>query len=313
MLNIKVILIAIALIISLSFSFAQNTGGKIAVMPFDVNGIDEVYVETTESILRVELSKQSSKLIASEDEVLNVLDNSACKGSECVLEVGKRTNSTQVLSIKLSALGKKTIIQYYLLDAAANKNLLVDQLTITQVEELETAMKRIAKSVVDLQPLKQGAEVGNILENESQPTYRKASRKNVGLAFGYLYPQSGYDGNERTFLGDLRLDYEMEDFSVGMLLGIRRGFAANVYGHYLFTRTDICPYIGGGFGFHWVSHDDIIDLRGEDKNADGFELTINTGLRLLHTYSFQIILNLEFIATFNDYNDKAIVFTIGFL
>ncbi len=104
-----------------------------------------------------------------------------------------------------------------------------------------------------------------------------------------------------------------------MLFGIRDGFAMNVYGDYLFSKTDICPYLGGAFGFHWITHSQnnyvAVTQPGQaeysSKDSDGFELTFNTGLRVLHTYNFQILLNLEYIMTFNDYNDKAIVFTIG--
>jgi hypothetical protein len=36
-------------------------------------------------------------------------------------------------------------------------------------------------------------------------------------------------------------------------------------------------------------------------------------MRVLHTYNFQLLFNLEYIRTLNDYNDGAIVFTIGIL
>jgi hypothetical protein len=166
---------------------------------------------------------------------------------------------------------------------------------------------------------KDNVQVGNIVQDETKESLRRSSRKNIGLSFGYLFPQDGYDNDDRSFTINLHLDYELQEMAAGMLLGIRDGFAMNVYGEYLFTQTDICPYAGGAFGFHWVTHSMVSSYNpytnsySEKKKGDGFELTLNTGLRVLHTYNFQILLNLEYIMTFNDYNDKAIVFTIGIL
>jgi hypothetical protein len=114
---------------------------------------------------------------------------------------------------------------------------------------------------------------------------------------------------------DGRFDYEMDQFAAGMVLGIRKGFAMNLYGSYLASRTDFCPYVGGGFGFHWVAHNDIFSnsVTRREFTADGFELSAHGGMRLLHTFNFQMIFHLEFTATLNDYNDRALVFTIGIL
>jgi hypothetical protein len=199
----------------------------------------------------------------------------------------------------------------------------IDQSTATNVEDLEMLMKRIAKSVVDRAPIDKNVEVGKILVSESTEPLRRASRKNFGISFGYLYPQRGYDNSDRIFVADARFDYELQDYAVGMLFGIRKGFAMNLYGAYLFSRTDLCPYLGGAFGFHWVSHDDLIVNFGAQPSAymvnqtnprsDGFELTGSAGIRVLHTYNFQLIFNLEYIYTLNDYDDGAVVFTIGIL
>ncbi|OLD68781.1 MAG: hypothetical protein AUI33_09455 [Ignavibacteria bacterium 13_1_40CM_2_61_4] len=91
----------------------------------------------------------------------------------------------------------------------------------------------------------------------------------------------------------------------------------NLYGSYLSSPKDLCPYVGGAFGFHWVDHADYVYIAGNparsNSRSDGFEVIGNVGIRVLHTYNFQMIFNLEYIYTINDYNDRALVFTIGFL
>ncbi len=325
--QVKVFIFLLSLsIFGFAQSFGQNNSGEsLAVLPFSANGIDSISVQTSESILILELTNRTKLNIIQLTPGNDSLYYSGCMDSKCAAEIGRKIGAAKVLGCKLAALGNKIIVQYFLVDALSGKELLLDQITSSSVEDLQTAMKRIAQSVADSTPASEDVAVGTILKDESKPSLRRSTRKNVGLSFGYLFPQNGYDDQGKIFLVDLRLDYELKDYAVGMLFGIRQGFAMNVYGDYLFSQKDVAPYIGGAFGFHWVSHDSnpTMQLDGttntyptyinSNKRGDGFEVTANTGLRILHTYNFQILLNLEFIYTLNDYNDSAIVFTIGFL
>lgn len=301
--------------IIISTSSAQDSL-TIAVLPFHSNGLDPVYLQTTESIFHVELSKLSKLNVITPKRVKDFLNDEECYDSDCAIEVGEKLYVGRVAGIKLSVLGEKIITQYFLVDVISKREILIDQVTSTNIEELETVMKRIAKSIVDVKPAGKSVEVGNILEKESEESLRRSSRKNIGLSFGYLYPQNGYDNDDRSFVANLLLDYEMEEVAAGLMLGIRKGFAINIYGAYLFSKTDFCPFVGGAFGFHWITHDDFFDPylnMTKSRRADGFEITANAGMRILHTYNFQILVNLEFIYTINDYDDTAIVFTIGIL
>ena len=321
----KLTLLTAILIICFAFVITikaqDSTLSGIAILPFHSNGIDAVYIETSESILHLEIGKLSNGDVVSAERTKDALSDKDCLESDCAVEAGKKLNVDQVLGCRLSALGEKIIIQYFLVNVFSGKEVLIDQISATSIEELETVMKRIAKSVVEIKPAGKSVEVGNILEGESQEPLRRSSRKNVGLSFGYLYPQNGYDEDDRSFVANLHLDYEMEEYAVGMLLGIRKGFAINIYGDYLFTKTDFCPFVGGAFGFHWISHNSFnnsyyindVYVESKDKRSDGFEITANAGMRILHTYNFQILINLEFIYTLNEYDDSAIVFTIGIL
>jgi hypothetical protein len=301
---------------------AQDKKSTLLILPFDANGIDSVYVQTAQSILRVEIGKLSSMEIISEDKTNEILTGQACLTTDCAIAIGKKAGAEQVAGCKLAALGEKIIVQYFLVDADAGKPLLLDQISAVSLEDLEPVMKRIASNIVEIKSSEKNAQVGNIVQEETEEPLRRSSRKNIGLSFGYLFPQEGYDDDSKSFTLNLHLDYELQDLAVGLLLGARSGFAMNIYGDYLFTRTDICPYLGGAFGFHWVSHltNTLITTNQTTglssaitKKSDGFELTLNGGFRILHTYNFQILLNLEYIMTFNDFNDKAIVFTIGIL
>ncbi len=183
-------------------------------------------------------------------------------------------------------------------------------------------MKRVAISLVTKEPVEKTAEVGVITEQETLTPRRRSTRKTSGFSFGYLYPQNGYDDSRRTFAMDFRTGAELENYAVGMQLFIRKGFGMNVFTSYLFSKKDVCPYLGGAFGFHWVSHAHGYGYydsasgqwqEPEEKEDDGFELNLDGGVRLFHTYNFQILFNLGYSYTLNGYGDQAILFTIGLL
>lgn len=315
----KTLLAAVAALLLTSCGAAaqqQNAAARIAVLPLTSNGVDAVTIETAESILRTEIGKLSSMDIVSGRRTAEAAGETPCTEAECAVQIGRKLEATQVLGCRLSALGEKIIVQYFLVDVPSGKQTLIDQATAAGAEDLEVLMKRLARSVVERESIGKNAEVGQILASETAEPARRATRSNFGFSFGYLYPQSGYDRSDRMFIIDSRFDYEIEDYAVGMLVGIRDGFATSLYGSYLASRGDVCPYIGGGLGFHWVDHDDVFNpatLRTESERGDGFEISAIGGIRLLHTYNFQMIFNIEYLYTMNGYDDQAIVFTIGIL
>ncbi len=304
--------------IFISANAQDSTSIKIALLPIISNGIDYTSVQTAESILRMELGNQKKLDVVSERKTLTALDGNDCTDEECAKIIGNKLEAKQVLLCKLNPLGEKLIVQYQLVETSTGNNILSERATATNIEDLDAVMKRIAISVARQTPFNSNQEVGNIVQQESIESLRQKARYNFGVGFGYLFPIHGYDTDKKSFTLNAYFDYELQDYAVGFMLGARKGFAINLYGNYLFSRTDVCPYLGGSLGFHWVyNHSDenrnYFDPNPNNKDEDGIELGLEAGVRLLHTYSFQLFIKGEYIMTFNDFNDKAFVFTIGIL
>lgn len=276
--------------------------------------LDSVSVFTAVGLLKSEIKKQCryDAILSSDSDI------------QSAYGTARQNGYGYILSVNLSPLGEKIIIQYVLIDARSHKEILADNATSLTVEDLDQVMKRIALSISKGSSIAGSAEVGAIMASESMEPARRGARGFFGLNFGYLYPSSGYDESDQSFSIDLRSGYELDKFAVGLNLAARKGFAINLFGSYLVTRTDFCPYIGGGFGFHWVNHEepDQISLWDsntkkyevmKNKKSDGLELLFNTGMRLFRTYNFEILINLDYSISFNDYHDKALVFTLGLL
>lgn len=285
---------------------------KIAILPFSAIGIDDISVNTAEFLLEQQLFELSTMKIITRKEVLQTVGDKPCSEIDCGIKIGEKLDADQALLINLSKLGEKIIIQYMLIDVPGQSIILKDYTSTETIEDLEIVMKRIALSVTSQKPFEKSAEVGAITEKETEIPRRRKARRLLGLSLGYLYPKNGYDNSEQSFTIDIRSGYELENLEVGGQFALRKGVALNLYSLYLFSKTDFCPYIGGAFGFHWVAHEDLFfDFDG--KRSDGFELIASAGIRAFRTYNFRILINLDYTITFNDYNDSAIVFTIGLI
>lgn len=294
---------------------------KLAVLPLQNSGMDDTSVSSIESLFRIELASYDQYEVIPEARIFASLGDTICSDLECAAHFGGLLGVDRVITGSVLKLGDKIVFQYTLVDVRAQSVLLKDRISVERVEDFDTVLKRTAKSIVTMTPLSATAEVGLITESEARVPEYRGSQSVFGLSFGYLYGQKGYDNVDRSFLMDVRFGQEFTNFEVGMLIGAHKGFAMNIYASYLFSRKDVCPYLGSALGFHWVSHNESIyyydysrhDYIYEDKRTDGFELTINSGIKFLRTYKRQVVANFAYSIAFNDYSDQATMFTIGLL
>ena len=268
-----------ALIIIFSgLNFAQNYDSKeICIFPFTSTGLDYTTLNSSEAIFRFELEKYDKYKLLPEVKIQAVLNDTTCNDQDCVAKYSKLLNADFAFSCNMLLLGDKIVVQYYLMDVDSGKVTLREQTTSETIEDLETVMKRVARSVALRMPINEKVEVGTITQNEAEKKLLRSSTRNFGLSFGYTFPQGGYGSYEKSFTLDLRGGYELQDFATGMLIGLRKGFAMNIYGDYLFSREDISPYVGGALGFHWVLNEHRIF---SEQRGDGFEISARCGLMI---------------------------------
>lgn len=300
---------------------AQNLDlKKVAVLQFNAEGIDPITVRSAEYILRQEIEK-----LTKEEVILQTGETEEygqCISLNCIMDAGKKLGANSVVTCTFLQLGEKIIIQYELYDVDNGKKLLMDNITSASFEDLDTVMKRIAMSIAGNKTTNETAEIGTIIEDETNAPLQREGINFYSLSMGYFFPSSGFKNDERSFTMDLKVGAELENFVYGVQLMGRKGFGVNIFSSYMFSKKDVCPYIGAGAGFHWINMEEYggyvttesgYFYKEEDKKGDGLELLLNTGIRLFHTYSFQIAVDLSFSHTFNDFNSNAVALTIGFV
>lgn len=124
-------------------SFAQQTQiKKIAVLPFTYNGVDSVFVQTADAMLRLEISKLDSFSLIPQKLTSEAVLNNDCNFSnkDCAVNIGNELGAEQVLTGNLSALGEKIIVQYFLFDVPTSNDIIIDQITAANIEDLEVVM-----------------------------------------------------------------------------------------------------------------------------------------------------------------------------
>lgn len=306
--NLKYLLLLLILVTSFStLVYAKNIEPiDLLLMPFINNGLNEAEINTSYQLLTNELQKfKEINLHFPGNQTIR--DNKNCSNLDCGIAAGLAENCDETLMVTLSKLGEKTIVQILLVDVGSSTISLADNINASIVEDLDMVMKRIAISTVSKKDLNESAQVGAIIDDEEKSSNRRKAAKFVVINFGYLYPQNNsYDNDKRSFTMDFTNMYEMGNVDVGLKLAGRYGFAATIFSNYLLTKSDICPYIGGGMGIHFINHD-----RHNKGSEDGFELVASTGMRFFRTYNFEVIANLDYTYTFNDFDDQALIFTIG--
>jgi TolB-like protein len=305
----KRVLFAVAFL-SLGISSILYAQERLAVLPLTGSGIDVSTQETTYILLVSEIRRLQKYEVIPESEIKALLADRSCAESACAVEIGKQANASKVVFGSLNKLGKKVILQYTLMDVSTGETLLSDDLSALRVEDLDQVVKRVATSIVQQIPAAKTVEVGLVTAQESQETNTRKANSSWGIAFGYLYPNKGYDNVDRSFVWDFRSLYEMRHIAVDALLGARKGIALNVGVMYIPSFKDFSPFAGIGVGFHGVSHDSS-SYDQTDKHGDGFEFLIKGGLLAFRTYDFRVIANVEYSITLSDYDDRAIVVTIG--
>ncbi|MCA9783071.1 MAG: hypothetical protein KDC10_10350 [Calditrichaeota bacterium] len=286
---------------------------RIGVAPLSGAALSEDEARVSRSLLINELQKQRPK-----DLVSNLRTDSwmlECPLIELVDEA-RTQNMEQLVLVGVDRLGEKLILQLRLIDVQSEQNLMADSMPLSAIEDLDMAMRRAAESIARRKPLQDLARVGEVMQNEGLNTRTRNARSTSTWQVGYLWPiGDSYDGHTRRFTGAFSQGIEERNFTAGFMASWREGPAALLYSDWLIRPADICPFVGAAAGFHWARHrklnSDTQLFSSNFEYDDGFQVALRGGLLLLRTYDFQMVVQTEYVRTFNDHKDRTWMLTLG--
>lgn len=289
-------------------SMLGQTKEKILVLPFKATGIDSISALTATGLLRKEVDRAGKFEVVSEVNTPMTL----CGDIACAVDIGKSERINNVVYGSYSRLGSKVIVEYVLVDVRKGASSVSGDLSATSLDDLDATMSGIAHTVST------GEKVQRFGSSASpHPTVvinKLPYQGYVGGSIGQMYRSSGYPEDEKAIVFDARLSLEYPTYALNLISGWRVGPMISVGASYYILPGSISPYIGAGFGYHLITTGAFTDpYASEPVFASGFQTMMSVGVEALRTNDLHVLLNLDYMLTFDGRNDKAFVLTLGLL
>ena len=260
-------------------------------------------------------------------------DNAICYSSECATALALEYNANQVVTSKIRVLGSKIIFTGMIQNADGSDGF-ATRITALNVEDMENASYRLAKSLINRDSIEDVVDIDNIVESEEEVASRRKSLSRVGLSVGFLAPINGdryyyYDNNQNyekcSFLNlgyvqnwelksnnsiimdafvNFGLGSDMDPEDPAMIFGIDLTY------NYFNNKTDNSIFYGYGLGWHLgpeakdiIYYDDGewgVDQEWTNRAA----LIGQVGYVFMRTYDMNIMLRAKYHLEFTDWSSK---------
>ena len=260
-------------------------------------------------------------------------DNAICYSSECATALAVEYNANQVVTSKIRVLGSKIIFTGMIQNADGSDEF-ATRVTALNVEDMENASYRLAKSLINRDSIENVADIDNIIQDEEEVAKRRKSIYRIGGSLGYVIPFGGenhyfYDGDVRKWNAtpfffaytqnwelksnnSILLDAFVSDEKVGVDL---------TYNTYL-NKTDNSIFYGYGIGWH-AGIQEKPNEYGDDGTY-GYDRTLRHGPAMLaqigyifmRTYDMNIILRAKYhfqFSTLEGNYDNGITFGVSLI
>jgi hypothetical protein len=269
-------------------------------------GVSYATAETVASLLASDLTNYGHAVLNPDAMDAAVGSESKCYESECAADAGVSAKVERVIFGSVSTLGEKHIVQVSVVNVATREVVWAGSLAAKTAEDLDTVVKRLAKSISEGKTAEETVEVELVTaEEEKEPTRRRVFHT-FGTTAGIVVPLDGYAGSSALFnLGWLYW------YETPRLVAEVAGYVAfpgnteNVEAWefcpvefsllYMLSKKDISPYFGGGIGFGGL----IVDLGYPGpywnfRTAYGLTLNAGGGVVFLRTSDVRFILDVRY-------------------
>lgn len=259
-------------------------------------------------------------------------DKSVCYSSECAISLASEYNAQMVVTSKIRVLGTKIIFTGMIQDVDGN-NQFTTRITALNVEDMENASMRLAKSLLNKDSIDDVADIDNIIQDEEYESERRKSIYRIGGSLGYILPFGGenyyyYDANVRKwnstplFFGYTQ-NWESKSNSTVILDAYfsPHKFALDLTYNNFNNKSDNSLFYGYGLGWHagFQYNNPIEDQFGDTYSYDtslrhGPAILLQAGYIFMRTYDFNVMLRAKYhfqISTLEGNFDNGISFGVS--
>jgi hypothetical protein len=267
-------------------------------------GVSYATTETVASLLASDLTNYGHTVLnpdAIDDAVGEVLE---CYQSECAADAGAVAKVEKVIFGSVSTLGEKHIVQVSVVNVATRAVIWAGSLAAKTAEDLDTVVKRLAKSISEGKTPQETIEVELVTAEEEKEPMRRRVFHTVGTTAGIVVPLDGYGGASILYNLGWLYWYETPNL-VAEVAGyftfagdIENGTAAEFCPVefsllYMLSKKDISPYFGGGIGFG------LLTVESDEpyyytETAYGATLNAGGGLVFMRTTDIRFIVDARY-------------------
>jgi hypothetical protein len=281
-------------------------GAKVGVLRFKGIGVEKETASAVSELLVSELAAYGHQMLNPDALDAAVGEEISCYEAAGAAEVGFKAKVDRIIFGSVSKFGEKYVVQATVVNVATSDVLWNGSASSKSAEDMDTVIKRIAKAIAEGKKVEEGAEVGMITEQEiTTESKRKEGFYSTGGGFVFGFPLGGYAG-ATSLMGFAWLNcFETKNFMIQVNMPYYWSLGAQAIGSgtepsvldyglldfefdYLFTKSDIAPYAGGGIGMHLL----ILSRAGLAAETNfGMVFNGGGGLIFLRTYDFHVIIN----------------------
>jgi hypothetical protein len=283
--------------------FTANAA-KYGVLHLKPVGVSYATTETVASLLASDLTSYGHTVLNPDAMDAAANDILACYESKCAADAGALADVERVIFGSVSTLGEKHIVQVSVVNVATREVIWAGSLAAKTAEDLDTVVKRLAKSISEGKTAEETIEVELVTAEEEKEPMRRRVFHTVGTTAGMVVPLDGYGGAGTLYnLGWLywyetpRLVAEVAGyftFPGDIENGTALEFCPVEFSLlYMLSKKDISPYFGGGIGFGWLTVESD-EPYSYAETAYGMTLNAGGGLVFMRTYDIRFVLDARY-------------------
>ena len=207
----------------------------------------------------------------------------------------------RAFALDVIALGSKLVLKLGEYDPTSGELVFGESITASGMEELDTVVPRIVKSVLLRKKTEETQTVENLTDQEGRPWRKKFGEFLWGFGINF-----GFTANPVSKLAygmSFKVMYEMEHMRVDFFLGGAGNytgsggvgiFATDLSLNYLFLTSNFSPYVGAGIGFGTVGVE-TSDFDGVKSGAIG---TVSAGVEMFRLYGMRLLVGMRMVIPF---------------
>jgi hypothetical protein len=274
------------------------SAAKYGVLHLKPVGVSYATAETVASLLASDLTGYGHTVLNPDAMDAMAGEELQCYQIECAADAGVMANVEQVIFGSVSTLGEKHIVQLSVVNVMTREVIWAGSLAAKTAEDLDTVVKRLAKSISEGKKAEETVEVELVTAEEGKEPMRRRVFHTFGTTAGMVVPLAGYAGSDALYnLGWLywyetpRLVAEVAGYATfpgNAETGEAWEFCPVEFSLlYMLSKKDISPYFGGGIGFGGL----ILD---PGEAAYGLTLNAGGGLVFMRTYDIRFIVDARY-------------------